>query len=88
MSAWVVFSMMGIYPVTPAEPMFTFTTPTFSEIKIHLDRKYYPKDILLISKKGTNRHIQSIKVGKDNYESYFIEQDSLLKAGEVEFYVE
>ncbi|WP_274971528.1 glycoside hydrolase domain-containing protein, partial [Zunongwangia profunda] len=28
MSAWVIYSMMGIYPITPAEPVYTFVVPT------------------------------------------------------------
>ena len=36
MSAWVVFSMMGFYPVTPGMPAYTLGSPFFGEIKIHL----------------------------------------------------
>jgi predicted alpha-1,2-mannosidase len=36
MSAFVVFSMMGFYPVTPAIPVYTISSPVFSEVKITL----------------------------------------------------
>ena len=34
MSAWAVFSMMGIYPDCPGEPTYTITTPVFDKIHI------------------------------------------------------
>ena len=34
MSAWAVFSMMGLYPDCPAEPFYTLTTPTFDKVRI------------------------------------------------------
>lgn len=34
MSAWAVFSMMGLYPDCPAEPFYTLTTPTFDKVSI------------------------------------------------------
>ena len=34
MSAWAVFSMMGIYPDCPGEPYYTLTTPVFDKVTI------------------------------------------------------
>ena len=34
MSAWAVFSMMGIYPDCPGEPTYTLTTPVFDKVTI------------------------------------------------------
>ena len=36
MSAFVVFSSMGFYPITPGEPMYTIGSPVFEKITIHL----------------------------------------------------
>ena len=36
MSAWAVFSMMGIYPDCPGEPYYTITTPVFDKVEITL----------------------------------------------------
>ncbi len=36
MSAWLVFSMMGLYPVCPGSPEYAVTQPIFDEVKIHL----------------------------------------------------
>ena len=34
MSAWAVFSMIGLYPDTPSEPYYTITTPVFDTVEI------------------------------------------------------
>lgn len=34
MSAWAVFSMMGLYPDCPGEPTYTLTTPVFDKVNI------------------------------------------------------
>ena len=34
MSAWLVFSMMGFYPVCPGKPEYVLGTPSFNEIRI------------------------------------------------------
>ncbi|MBQ2436378.1 MAG: GH92 family glycosyl hydrolase [Bacteroidaceae bacterium] len=34
MSAWAVFSMMGLYPDCPGTPYYTITTPTFDKVSI------------------------------------------------------
>ncbi len=35
MSAWAVFSMMGLYPDCPGEPTYTLTTPVFDKVTIN-----------------------------------------------------
>jgi len=37
MSAFVVFSSMGFYPVTPGQPVYTIGSPVFSKVTIHLN---------------------------------------------------
>ncbi|MEJ2113335.1 MAG: GH92 family glycosyl hydrolase [Flavobacteriaceae bacterium] len=34
MSAWLVYAIMGFYPVSPGEPIYTMTTPMFDRITI------------------------------------------------------
>lgn len=41
MSAWAIFSMIGLYPDCPGMPDYTLTTPTFDKVTIRLDPKYY-----------------------------------------------
>lgn len=41
MSAWAIFSMIGLYPDCPGMPDYMLTTPTFDKVTIRLDPKYY-----------------------------------------------
>lgn len=63
MSAWAIYSMMGIYPIIPADPVYTINTPTFSKIKIHLDTTFYPSGELIIeaSNSARDRFIQFVR---------------------------
>lgn len=40
MSAWAIFSMLGLYPDIPGIPVYTLTTPTFDKATIRLDPRY------------------------------------------------
>ncbi|MDE7389003.1 MAG: GH92 family glycosyl hydrolase, partial [Muribaculaceae bacterium] len=44
MSAWAVFSMLGLYPDCPGEPYYTLTSPTFDRAELRL-----PSGSLLIT---------------------------------------
>lgn len=84
MSAWAVFSMMGIYPVSPAEPIYAITTPVFDKVTIKLNEDYYPKNkIEIYCEKGVNkkRVINSINIDGDEYLKYFINHSQLIEAG-------
>ncbi|GGW84871.1 GH92 family glycosyl hydrolase [Alteromonas halophila] len=48
MSAWLAFSMMGIYPLSPGEPSYAMVSPAFDRITISLDDTYYPGETLTI----------------------------------------
>lgn len=48
MSAWLAFSMMGLYPISPALPDYALVQPAFKEVRLQLDPRYYPGKQLLI----------------------------------------
>ena len=50
MSAWLVYSMMGFYPVCPGDMNYALTTPVFDKITIRLDPKYYSSTEIVIEK--------------------------------------
>lgn len=50
MSAWAVFSMMGLYPDIPGVPEYALTIPTFDKVTIHLNPQYHGTDSLVIEK--------------------------------------
>ncbi|MEH6407330.1 MAG: glycoside hydrolase family 92 protein, partial [Leeuwenhoekiella sp.] len=88
MSAWAVFSMMGIYPVVPAEPVYSITTPVFDKITIHLDQDYYKSEKLIIKKSGSTGKIGQIWVKNRQLNGFFIQHEDLIEAGEVEIILE
>ena len=61
MSAFVVFSMMGFYPVTAGVPIYDLGSPVFSRVTIHLKNG---KKIEIIAQdcSAQNKYIQSIKL--------------------------
>ena len=87
MSAWAVFSMMGIYPVEPATPVYTFCTPKFEKVIIHLDKAYYDTDTLTItSKKTTSKNlIKEIKIDDVPFDNFFISHKQLLNSKNIHF---
>lgn len=82
MSAWALFSMMGLYPDCPGVPHYTVTTPVFDEIVIQLDKKYWDRDQLVIRKEGQGDYIHEIRLGKKK-SGYLIDHRALIKAGEL-----
>lgn len=61
MSAWAVFSMMGLYPDVPGVPEYALTAPTFDRITIRLDPTWYGSDRLIIE--GAPRDAKSYVKG-------------------------
>ena len=59
MSAFVVFSMMGFYPVTPGIPVYDIVSPVFEKVTIHLENG---KDFVILARGASrrNRYVQKI----------------------------
>jgi len=75
MSAWVVFSMMGFYPVTPGVPIYVLGSPVFDRVTIHLQNG---KTIRIICRDNSpeNKYIQSIQLnGKPLHQVWFRHAD-------------
>jgi len=84
MSAWIIYAMMGIYPISPADPVYTLTTPVFDKVTIHLNSKYYANDKLVIEKTGDkNGFIDKILLNGKSHKSYFISHDMLVNTNEL-----
>ena len=79
MSAWLVYSMMGIYPISPGEPKYAITKPMFDKITIQLDSKYYKNKELVIEKTvNNNGYISQILINGNKQNSYFINHNDLV----------
>ncbi|TPN83448.1 GH92 family glycosyl hydrolase [Aquimarina algicola] len=89
MSAWAVFAMAGIYPISPATPVYTFCKPKFDTIKIHLDSEYYSSKILTIAvdKSEEDSFIKTIEIDGKIHNSFFITHEKLINAKNITFYL-
>ncbi|GAB7086125.1 GH92 family glycosyl hydrolase [Marinifilum fragile] len=88
LSAWIVYSMMGMYPVCPGNTDYALSSPVFDKITIELNQEFYPgKKLEILSKKGNadDIFIKSIKRNGSNHSSYFINHADLVKGGTIEF---
>ncbi|WP_372793465.1 GH92 family glycosyl hydrolase [Lutibacter sp.] len=79
MSAWLVYSMMGIYPISPGETKYAITAPMFDKITIKLNRKYYKQKELVIERFGSESGIiNKILLNGKKQTSYFINHNNLV----------
>jgi predicted alpha-1,2-mannosidase len=75
MSSFVVFSMMGFYPVTPGIPVYNICSPVFDRITIHL---HNGKTFTIVCRNNSsdNKYIQSIRLnGKSQSQVWFRHAD-------------
>jgi predicted alpha-1,2-mannosidase len=78
MSAWLVFSMMGFYPVCPASNQYVITTPSFDEVKIMLPGgKFFL--ISSVKKSVSDKYIRVITKDGGRHNNWFITHDEITK---------
>ncbi|MFZ2340524.1 MAG: GH92 family glycosyl hydrolase [Bacteroidales bacterium] len=84
MSAWLVFSMMGFYPVCPVSNQYVVTTPYFDEIRIMLpeNRQFI---ISSVSQKPGSRHIRAVTKDGGVYPDWFITHEDIMKGSRFTF---
>lgn len=79
MSAWLVYAMMGVYPIVPSEPKYTITNPMFDKITIQLDSKYYKNKTIVIEREiNNNGNIKKIELNGKAHKSFFISHDDFV----------
>ena len=82
MSAWALFSMMGLYPDCPGSPYYTLTTPVFSKVTLHLDPRYYPDGDIVITTDRTSPsqlYIDSMTLGGKRLSGYRVSHKQLVE---------
>ena len=82
MSAWALFSMMGLYPDCPGSPYYTLTTPVFSKVTLHLDPRYYPDGDIVITTDRTSPsqlYIDSMTLGGRRLNGYRVSHKQLVE---------
>lgn len=85
MSAWAVFSMMGLYPDCPGVPEYAITEPVFDKVTIHLNPDYYEKDKLIIERVPS---AQTKVMSGGRTAGYRISHSDLIKNGGLIYYTD
>lgn len=84
MSAWLIFSMMGFYPVSPGMPYYVIGSPKFENIEINLEnRKRFKIEARNVS--DNNIYIQSATLNGKPYDKSYILHSDIMNGGVISF---
>jgi len=84
MSAWYVFSALGIYPVNPVDGRYYFGSPQFEEVTIKLPNgKTFTIEAKDVS--GKNIYFKSVKFSGQLLDRLYITYDEIQRGGKLEF---
>ncbi len=83
MSAFVVFSSMGFYPVTPGLPVYTVGSPVFSKVTIALENG---KQFTVIAHNCSeiNKYIENASLNGNALKTPWFTHDQLINGGTLE----
>lgn len=83
MSSFVVFSMMGFFPVTPGIPVYTIGSPVFEEIVIGLPSGKTFR-VKALDNSPSNKYIQSASLNGDPLDRPWFTHADVLGGGTLE----
>jgi len=84
MSAWLVMSAMGFYPVCPGSNQYAIGTPWFPSVILHLENgKTFKIDAPDVSKQ--NCYIQSATLNGQPYSRSFLEHADIMHGGTLSY---
>jgi predicted alpha-1,2-mannosidase len=80
MSAFVVFSMMGFFQVTPGVPVYSIGSPSFNEVSIQLSNG---KKFKVVAAKNSNEniYIQKATLNGKSLDKLFFSHEQLMEGG-------
>ncbi len=90
LSTWLLFSMMGIYPVCPGDMDYALFTPSFDKVTINLNEKYYGNDqIILKTEKSSENspYIDRMSLNSKPHKQFFLSHGDLTKGNTFTFYL-
>jgi predicted alpha-1,2-mannosidase len=84
MSAWLVFSAMGFYPVTPGTTDYILGSPLFNKVTI---RPGNGKEFVISAPANSseNRYIQNVKLNNNNLPFSYFSHENIVSGGKLEF---
>ena len=83
MSSFVVFSMMGFYPVTPGVPIYDLASPVFDRIEVQLPGR---KTLRIVCRNNSkdNKYIQSIRFNGQSLQQVWFRHADIVSGGTIE----
>jgi len=84
MSAFVVFSQMGFYPVTPGDPVYTIGSPVFEQVSLDLGNGHR-FEIEARNASPENKYIQSATLNGETLDTPWITHEEVMKGGKLLF---
>lgn len=84
LSAWLVFSAMGFYPVTPGAPYYAVGTPWFPELVLHLENG--KSFVVRADEPSANRcYVQALSLNGQTRNTPFIRHEEIVEGGNLDF---
>lgn len=83
MSAFVVFAMMGFYPVTPGIPVYDIGSPVFDKVTIHLKNG---KSFVITVRNNShdNKYVQAVRLNGQLHEGVWFRHSDIANGGSLE----
>lgn len=88
MSAWMVLSAIGVYPVQPGTDVWGLTTPVFDRVELRLDRRWYPRGRFTVSAPGTSdteRYVQTVRLDDRPYDQTYLTTEAIRRGERLDF---
>lgn len=83
MSSWYVLSAMGIYPVTPGLPVYTFGSPLFDRCTINLENG--KQFTIAADGAGAKKYFSSVSLNGELLDRLYVTNDEIMAGGTLEF---
>ncbi len=91
LSAWLVYSMLGLYPTCPGKPDYQLGIPFFSKVTIQLNPKYYEGKTIVIEAKNNkpgNHFVREMRWDGKKLETPQVSHEEITKGGKLLFNLE
>lgn len=88
MSAWLIYSMIGLYSVCPADEAYALTIPSFDKVTIKLDKRYYKGEKIEICTVGagvSGARITKVHFNDQKLSEMFIDHGEITRGGVLRF---
>ncbi|MBN1996580.1 GH92 family glycosyl hydrolase [candidate division KSB1 bacterium] len=87
-SAWYVFSAMGLYPYCPGDNLYRLSSPLFEKVSISLHPEFYHGKKFTIQARNVsdmNIYIQSAWLNGKPYEKLYVRHEDIINGGTLVF---